>query len=199
MSRFFRPVFNVDLMFIVYLVLFCAQVVLQYPVLHCWIHARASHSPHGEGDSVAGTVHHRAEYVLLASLLLKIWVALGLNTCLHQWPLIIQFGCVGLRFGCFCACCLLGQFDFVKMPCGNLFVFVSLSGEPVGNNPCLAVICFDSLVQFCSALMPPFPIRKLVLLLWKTVLVRTSLAWCSDFCLHWEGLCAVSGLCLFLI
>ncbi|XP_065181114.1 striatin-interacting protein 1-like [Sycon ciliatum] len=49
--------------------------------------------------------------------------------------------------------------------------FITELGQPCGNNPCLAVICFDALVQFCSALMPPFPIRKLVLLLWKTVLV----------------------------
>jgi hypothetical protein len=50
-------------------------------------------------------------------------------------------------------------------------VFLADLAQPVTDKDCLAAILFDLVLKFCSGSMPHYPIKKLLLLLWKTVLL----------------------------
>lgn len=55
--------------------------------------------------------------------------------------------------------------------------FLSELGHPLpGCDQCLATVLFDGVTRYCTSLSPHFPIKKILLLLWKTLL-----AWLGDF------------------
>ena len=50
--------------------------------------------------------------------------------------------------------------------------FATELGMPMFNNEPVAIILFNMITKFCNGTAPHFPIKKVLLLLWKTVLVR---------------------------
>lgn len=52
--------------------------------------------------------------------------------------------------------------------------FATELGMPMFNNEPMAIILFNMVTKFCNGSAPHFPIKKVLLLLWKTVLVRYS-------------------------
>lgn len=49
--------------------------------------------------------------------------------------------------------------------------FATELGMPMFNNEPVAIILFNMITKFCNGTAPHFPIKKVLLLLWKTVLV----------------------------
>ena len=49
--------------------------------------------------------------------------------------------------------------------------FLSFSGQPVGCDDLLPIILLEMILKYCAGSCPHFPIKKILLLLWKTVLV----------------------------
>lgn len=49
--------------------------------------------------------------------------------------------------------------------------FATELGMPMFNNEPVAIILFNMVSKFCNSTAPHFPIKKVLLLLWKTILV----------------------------
>ena len=52
--------------------------------------------------------------------------------------------------------------------------FATELGMPMFNNEPVAIILLNMVTKFCNGTAPHFPIKKVLLLLWKIVLVRLS-------------------------
>lgn len=52
--------------------------------------------------------------------------------------------------------------------------FATELGMPMFNNEPVAIILFNMVNKFCNGTAPHFPIKKVLLLLWKIVLVRNK-------------------------
>jgi len=49
--------------------------------------------------------------------------------------------------------------------------FATELGMPMFNNEPVAIMLFNMIIKFCNGTAPHFPIKKVLLLLWKTILV----------------------------
>ena len=58
----------------------------------------------------------------------------------------------------------------VKWPIEQ-FYFLYSSGQPLGGDELLPIVLLEMVLKFCAGTCPHFPIKKILLLLWKTVLV----------------------------
>lgn len=52
-----------------------------------------------------------------------------------------------------------------------VFVFFFFSGQPLGGDELLPILLLEMILKYCAGSCPHFPIKKILLLLWKTILV----------------------------
>ena len=46
-----------------------------------------------------------------------------------------------------------------------------MSAQPMGGDELLPILLLEMVLKFCAGNCPHFPIKKILLLLWKTILV----------------------------
>ena len=51
------------------------------------------------------------------------------------------------------------------------FFFFFFSGQPLGGDELLPILLLEMILKYCAGSCPHFPIKKILLLLWKTILV----------------------------